>query len=89
MTTRRVCTVHGTVQGVGFRWAARAEADRLGVVGSARNLVDGSVEVVVEGDDAAVEAMLAWLRHGPPSAAVARLDVAEDAPRGAAGFTIH
>ena len=89
MTTRRVATVHGTVQGVGFRWAARIEADRLGVAGSARNLVDGSVEVVAEGDEAAVDAMLAWLRHGPRSATVARVDVAEDAPRGAHGFTIH
>ncbi|MFC7430882.1 MULTISPECIES: acylphosphatase [unclassified Agrococcus] len=89
MTTRRVVTVHGSVQGVGFRWAAKQEADRLGVAGSARNLLDGSVEVVVEGDDDAVERMLAWLQHGPASATVAGAEQVEQEPQGTTGFAIH
>ena len=82
-------TVHGTVQGVGFRWAAKEEADRLGVAGTARNLLDGSVEVVVEGDDAAVDEMLGWLQQGPPSASVTGANEVTQDPQGASGFTIR
>jgi acylphosphatase len=56
--------VHGGVQGVGFRWWVRARALELGLVGSAANLPDGRVEVVVEGPRPACEALLAALR-GP------------------------
>ncbi|WP_144719073.1 acylphosphatase [Agrococcus jejuensis] len=89
MAKRAVVRVHGTVQGVGFRWAARDEAQRLGVAGSARNLLDGSVEVVVEGDDAAVDDMLGWLRQGPPSASVTGIDAVAEEPHGASGFVIR
>ncbi|MBD8057787.1 acylphosphatase [Cellulomonas sp. JH27-2] len=65
--------VHGTVQGVGFRWATRREARRLGVTGWVRNVDDGSVEAVVGGEGA--DAMLAWLRHGPPGSQVTSIDV--------------
>ncbi|SDH87896.1 acylphosphatase [Agrococcus jejuensis] len=88
MATRRRVTVHGSVQGVGFRWSAQQEAQRLGVAGSARNLVDGTVAAVVEGEADAVDAMVAWLRLGPPSARVSHVDVVDEAPRGATGFTI-
>ncbi len=55
LDTRLTAWVHGTVQGVGFRWWTRARALELGLVGSARNLTDGRVEVVAEGrrDDCA------------------------------------
>lgn len=89
MTMRKVVTVHGTVQGVGFRWAARAEAERLGVAGTARNLLDGSVEVVVEGDDAAVDEMLGWLQQGPSTASVTGADAVDQEPQGASRFVIH
>ncbi len=89
MAIRRVVTVHGSVQGVGFRWAAKTEADRLGVAGSARNLLDGSVEVVVEGEEAAVERMLGWLQRGPSSASVTGADQVEQEPQGTTGFAIH
>jgi acylphosphatase len=72
MSGRRV-VVKGLVQGVGFRWACRREAERLGVTGWVRNVPDGSVEVAVHGDDAAVRAMLDWLRAGPPGARVEAL----------------
>ncbi|GAA2172044.1 acylphosphatase [Agrococcus versicolor] len=89
MAIRKVVSIHGSVQGVGFRWAAQAEAERLGVAGSARNLLDGSVEVVVEGEPEAVESMLGWLQQGPSSASVAGAEVVDHEPEGITGFTIH
>jgi acylphosphatase len=77
--------ISGRVQGVGFRAAARAEALRLGVSGHARNLRDGTVEVIVCGEDAVVDDLQAWLRHGPPGArvdAMQREAWAGDVPRG-------
>ena len=62
--------VSGRVQGVFFRASTRSEALRLGIAGSARNLVDGRVEVVAAGSDAAMGALETWLRHGPPAARV-------------------
>ena len=60
----------GRVQGVGYRVAIAEAASALGVAGWARNRRDGTVEAVVQGDDAAVQRLLAWCRHGPPSARV-------------------
>lgn len=68
--------IHGRVQGVCFREAMRIEAERLGVTGWVRNLRDGSVEAVVQGPPAAVDAIIAWARRGPPAAEVARVDIA-------------
>jgi acylphosphatase len=62
--------VRGRVQGVGFRWFIYREADRLQVGGFARNLPDGSVEVVSEGPEEALEALEAALRRGPAMAQV-------------------
>ncbi len=56
--------VHGTVQGVGFRWWTRSRARELGLVGLARNLPDGRVAVVAEGDRDACERLLDQLRSG-------------------------
>ncbi|HEY5879816.1 MAG TPA: acylphosphatase [Nakamurella sp.] len=63
-TVRMTAFVHGYVQGVGFRWYTRTRAMDLGLVGSATNLADGRVEVVVEGPQQACDDLLAWLRHG-------------------------
>lgn len=62
--------VTGHVQGVFFRASTRAEAERLKVSGYARNLDDGSVEVLACGDDMALDALERWLRRGPPAARV-------------------
>jgi acylphosphatase len=74
--TRRL-VARGRVQGVWFRESMRREAEALGVTGWVRNRADGSVEAVVQGSAAAVEAMLRWARRGPEAAEVAALDVEE------------
>lgn len=88
MTTRVRMIVTGRVQGVGFRVSCAREAARLGVGGSVRNLVDGSVEVRAEGDDAAVEAMTTWCHAGPMYAKVRSVDVVAEPPEGATDFRI-
>lgn len=72
--------VRGRVQGVWFRASARDEARRLGLRGSATNLDDGRVEVLAFGSAAAIDALEAWLHHGPPLARVDALErhVADD-----------
>ncbi|WP_312948929.1 acylphosphatase [Superficieibacter sp.] len=63
------CWVHGRVQGVGFRYTTQHEAQKLGLTGYARNLDDGSVEVVACGEGEQVEKLLAWLKAGGPRSA--------------------
>lgn len=72
--------VHGDVQGVGFRAATAYEARRLGVSGWVRNLIDGSVEVFVQGDPAAVDPLITWLRRGPSLSRVTSIDIDEGPP---------
>lgn len=81
--SRRVhAFVEGIVQGVWFRNHTQAEAERLAVSGWVRNLDDGRVELVAEGQPEAVEQLLQWARRGPPEARVDRLEVTEEAPEG-------
>lgn len=77
--------VSGRVQGVFFRASAREHALRLGLTGYARNLADGSVEVLACGDANALDALALWLQRGPPAArvdAVQREVSADAAPQG-------
>ena len=77
--------VSGRVQGVFFRASTRTEAVRLGLNGYARNVADGSVEVLACGDAAALDELERWLHVGPPSAKVGsvhRLAAEETAWRG-------
>ena len=69
MVARQI-RVSGRVQGVGFRAALQDEATRRGVTGWVRNRSDGSVEALLQGPQAAVEALIAWTRRGPPGARV-------------------
>jgi acylphosphatase len=80
--------VGGRVQGVGFRASAAHEAMRLGVSGWARNLPDGRVEAVYEGPQEAVEALLAWTRHGPAAARVSDMSIHDEEPKGEWGFGV-
>jgi acylphosphatase len=68
--TIRRFLVRGKVQGVFFRHSARVEASRLGISGFARNLPDGSVEVLARGTASDVEQLHAWLHRGPAQARV-------------------
>ena len=87
---RRVhVVVTGMVQGVGFRYYTLSRAETLGVTGWVRNRPDGAVEVEVEGPNAAVEAMLAWLADGPASARVRATRVTESRPEGSTGVRIR
>lgn len=81
-------TVHGYVQAVGFRYGARIEAKRLGISGWIRNRSDGAVEAEIEGDEASVDAMLAWLDDGPPGADVTSISTAVMPSTGERGFHI-
>ncbi len=85
---RKRAIVRGRVQGVGFRYNARAEAARLGIGGYARNRPDGAVEVEVEGDEAAVDRMLSWLKRGPRFAKVDSVDVSDVPTTGDQRFDI-
>lgn len=78
--------VRGRVQGVFFRQSTARAAAEAGVAGQVRNLPDGSVEAVFEGPAEAVERMLAFIRVGPPDAAVEAVEVLEERPEGLTGF---
>ncbi len=73
--------VTGKVQGVYFRHSTRMEAERLHLLGYARNLPDGSVEVAARGAPDAVEELYRWLHRGPRSA---RVEAVEELERQAA-----
>ena len=81
--------VGGQVQGVGFRASTRAEALRLGVNGYARNLRDGRVEVLADGSEEALDALQAWLLHGPPSARVSEVTRESSAEVPAGNFYVR
>ena len=77
MKTVRHFLITGRVQGVGFRFYLQRKARELGVTGWVRNRRDGAVEAVIQGEPEPVEAMTAWARRGPPSAAVAEVKIAD------------
>jgi acylphosphatase len=85
---RRRALVHGRVQGVFFRDTTRRVANANAVAGSAANRTDGTVEIILEGDPDAVEAVLAFCRQGPEGAAVSRVEVFDEEPAGLQGFRI-
>lgn len=86
---RRRVVVQGHVQGVFFRETTRRRALAEGVTGWARNLSDGRVEAVFEGERAAVERLVAFVREGPRGARVDWVDVAAEEPEGLIGFDVH
>lgn len=72
--------VHGRVQGVSFRYYTQRRATELGLTGYVRNLWDGTVRVVAEGQRPELERLLAFLRVGPRSALVTQVDTRWAAP---------
>ncbi|MCW2532495.1 MAG: acylphosphatase [Blastococcus sp.] len=87
MTARAVAVVSGHVQGVGYRWFVRELASSAGLAGSARNLSDGRVEVVVEGPAEAVESVLDALDGPRAPGSVQRVDHHFEPVQGSTGFT--
>lgn len=82
--------VSGAVQGVYYRAGARREAVLLGLSGWVKNLSGGDVALHLQGDPAAVDAMLGWCREGPPAARVSRLEVGDArADQSLAGFEVR
>ena len=88
MTTRAVAVVSGHVQGVGYRYFVHGLATAAGLVGSATNLADGRVEVVLEGPDDAVDAVVAELGGPRAPGSVRRVDVRGEPVQHSAGLTI-
>ena len=66
----RIFTIKGRVQGVWFRDSTRREALKLGITGYAKNLPNGDVEILANGDEAALDRLCQWLHEGPPMAKV-------------------
>lgn len=87
MIGRRI-VVHGRVQGVFFRDSMRRMAESHGVAGWVRNNPDGTLEAVLEGEPAAVEALTAFAREGPRGATIERVDQSDGEPGGEQGFRI-
>ena len=80
-------TVSGRVQGVWFRESTRRAADAAGVTGWVRNLPDGRVEALFEGDADALDALVAFVRVGPPHAKVTQVDIEARATIDARSFS--
>lgn len=80
--TRVRMKVYGRVQGVFFRQSAAFVADKLGVFGYIRNLDDGSVEAVYEGEEEAVKKMVEWTKKGPPTAKVTSFSITYEPYKG-------
>lgn len=90
MTRRVHITVSGRVQGVFFRANTQEVAQRLGLSGYVRNLPDGRVEVVAEGEEGALQRLVDWCHRGPPLARVERVEVRWENPTGEfSGFHIR
>ena len=80
--------VTGQVQGVAFRWYAQQRAQQLGVVVALRVHQDAAVDLVAHPPDDAVDALVEWCRHGPPSARVRDLAARDAAVSGASSFEV-
>jgi len=81
-TLRAHVVIHGVVQGVWFRASTKEVALRLGVGGWVRNLTDGTVEALFEGDKKKVEEIVGWCYKGPPGAQVTKVDLSWEPYKG-------
>jgi len=90
VTVKRVrVVVTGQVQGVFFRKGCADEARARGVAGFVQNTPDGTVEAAFEGEEADVDAMVAWCRRGTDYADIESVEVTEEQPKGDTGFDIE
>jgi acylphosphatase len=81
--------VSGRVQGVGYRFSTASEARRRHIAGWVRNLSNGHVEAVFEGNRSAVVQMLEWCQRGPVGAVVQDLQAEYGTPEGLQNFEVR
>ncbi len=81
-------SISGRVQGVFYRATCQEQACHLSLTGWVRNLPDGRVEAVFEGDRAPVDEMIRWCHQGPPGAFVSDVEMVWENPRGETSFSI-
>ena len=86
---RKRVIAHGRVQGVFFRDSTRQRAEAAGVSGWVSNRPDGAVEAVFEGDDDAVGRLVEWMKDGPRSASVDRIEIDDEDVEGLSGFDVR
>jgi acylphosphatase len=89
---QRICLhgyVSGRVQGVSFRQNTAMQAERLELDGWIRNLSDGRVEVLLEGEEVAVRELARWLEAGPRQAKVTTLELEDQPVQGITGFVVR
>jgi len=72
--------IEGRVQGVAYRYSAQKRAQQLAVCGYAKNLPDGSVEILAQGEKENLDQFIEWCREGPPVANVDRVEVVWQEP---------
>jgi acylphosphatase len=89
MRVSRRFVISGRVQGVGFRWFTQDAAQTEGVVGWVRNLPDGRVEALIEGDEEAVTRVERAIRRGPRGARIEDVFTDAQEPGGYRSFTIE
>lgn len=82
MKTRVHLFINGIVQGVFFRDSAKQVAQSLGITGFVRNLPDGRVELVAEGEKESVDKLVQWCRKGPPAAVVESVELNPETYKG-------
>ena len=83
-------TIHGRVQGVGFRYFVQHVGNRLGLTGNVRNCPDSTVEIIVEGDARRIADFIRQVEKGPSLAWVQRVDVVDIPVQGTYGsFSIE
>jgi acylphosphatase len=81
--------IFGRVQGVFFRDFTQEKANDLGVRGWVRNAPDGTVEAIIEGNQPALDSMIAWCHKGSPSSQVEKVEVEWVEPEGSEGFEVR
>ena len=88
MIINRIVIITGKVQGVFFRGSTREMAEQSGVKGEVKNMPDGSVQLIAEGDEEPVEALIAWCHYGPPRAEVKEVSIKEGIIKGYKDFSV-
>lgn len=76
-TVTKSLSIRGRVQGVGFRYSMKSQAEKIGVTGWVKNRADGSVEALVQGSREQVKEIIDWAHQGPEGARVDHVDISE------------